>query len=58
MVKTNAMRLLAQAGIEYELIEYEVDEENLAGVHVQSRPDCPWKWCLKHWLRAGKNADF
>ena len=41
MVKTNAMRLLAQAGIEYELIEYEVDEENLAGVHVAEQTGLP-----------------
>ena len=34
MVKTNAMRLLTQAGIDYELLEYEVDENHLAGVHV------------------------
>ena len=41
MVKTNAMRLLAQAGIEYELIEYEVDEENLAGVLVAEQSGLP-----------------
>ena len=32
--KTNAARLLDSAGIEYELIPYEVDEENLAAEHV------------------------
>ncbi|MBQ4339660.1 MAG: Cys-tRNA(Pro) deacylase [Firmicutes bacterium] len=34
MVKTNAMRLLDQAGIEYSALEYEVDESDLSGVHV------------------------
>ncbi len=34
MVKTNAMRLLDQAGINYRAIEYEVDESNLSGEHV------------------------
>ena len=32
--KTNAARLLESAGISYELIPYEVDEENLAADHV------------------------
>ncbi len=32
--KTNAARLLDAAGIKYELVPYEVDEENLAADHV------------------------
>ncbi len=32
--KTNAARLLDKAGIAYELIPYEVDEEDLSAVHV------------------------
>ncbi len=32
--KTNAMRLLENAGIEYDLYEYEVDEEDLSGNHI------------------------
>ena len=32
--KTNAARLLDKAGIEYELIPYEVDENDLAAGHV------------------------
>ena len=34
MNKTNAMRLLDGAGIPYKTLEYEADENNLAGVHV------------------------
>lgn len=32
--KTNAVRLLDKAKIGYELVPYEVDEENLAAIHV------------------------
>lgn len=34
IVKTNAARLLDRAALWYELIPYEVDEENLAATHV------------------------
>ncbi|MBQ4349757.1 MAG: Cys-tRNA(Pro) deacylase, partial [Clostridia bacterium] len=34
MTKTNAMRLLETAGIPFEVGEYEVDEEDLSGVHA------------------------
>lgn len=34
MTKTNVMRLLDAAGIEYESGEYEVDEEDLSGSHA------------------------
>ena len=34
MSKTNAMRQLDAAKIKYEVLEYEVDENNLAGTHV------------------------
>ncbi len=34
MTKTNAMRLLDQAGIKYNIVEYEVDEDDVSGVHV------------------------
>ncbi len=32
--KTNAARILDKLGISYELVEYEVDEEDLSAVHV------------------------
>ena len=34
MTVTNAMRLLKQAGVEFETGEYEVDESDLSGVHA------------------------
>ncbi len=32
--KTNAMRMLEQAGIEYTALEYEADENDLSGLHI------------------------
>ena len=47
MTITNAMRLLKQAGIEYWTSEYEVDENDLSGVHAARMlgidPDCMFK---------------
>lgn len=41
MVKTNVMRLLDQAHIPYKALEYEVDENNLAGEHVAKQIGLP-----------------
>jgi len=47
MVVTNAMRLLKQAGIEFDTSTYEVDESDLSGVHcaemLGADPDCVFK---------------
>ncbi len=47
MITTNAMRLLAKAGIPYRTSEYEVDENDLSGVHAARalgiEPDCMFK---------------
>ena len=47
MTITNAMRLLKQAGIEFDTSEYEVDESDLSGVHAAQAlgidPDCMFK---------------
>lgn len=34
--KTNAMRILETAGVDFECVTYEVDENDLSGVHVAS----------------------
>ena len=34
MIKTNAMRMLSAARIPFESLEYEVDENDLSGVHI------------------------
>ena len=47
MTKTNAMRLLEQADIEFETGEYQVDESDLSGVHAAAElgvePECVFK---------------
>ena len=47
MTITNVMRLLKQAGVEFETGEYEVDESDLSGVHAAEMlgvdPDCVFK---------------
>lgn len=47
MVKTNAMRLLENAGIAMDIVEYEVDEDDLSGTHAADLlgidPDCMFK---------------
>ena len=47
MTTTNAMRLLMKAGISFRLSEYEVDENDLSGVHAAEvlgiDPDCMFK---------------
>ena len=47
MTITNAMRLLKQANILFDTSEYEVDENDLSGVHAASMlgidPDCMFK---------------
>ena len=57
MTITNAMRLLKQAGIEYDTSEYEVDESDLSGVHAAAMlgvdPDCMFKTLVSR--GAGKN---
>ena len=54
MVKTNAMRLLSQAGIDYKVFEYEVDENNLAGVHVAEQTGLPAEQVFKTLVAKGE----
>ncbi|MDE5638937.1 MAG: Cys-tRNA(Pro) deacylase, partial [Odoribacter sp.] len=55
--KTNAARLLDKVGIPYELIPYEVDENNLAAIHVaeQLHEDiqCVFKTLVLHGDKTG-----
>ena len=41
MTKTNAMRLLGQAGIDFETMEYDYDENDLNGLHAAERTGMP-----------------
>lgn len=47
MKKTNAARLLDRLGIEYEVLEYEVDEEDLSAGHVASELKLPVEQVFK-----------
>lgn len=57
MVKTNVMRLLKTAGIEYGCSSYEVDEDDLSGTHAAEMlgidPDCMFKTLVCHDDRGG-----
>lgn len=54
MIKTNAMRLLDQSKIEYESLEYEVDENNLAGEHVAILIGVPLEQVFKTLVARGE----
>jgi Cys-tRNA(Pro)/Cys-tRNA(Cys) deacylase len=54
MIKTNAMRLLDQEGISYQAMEYEVDENNLAGVHVAEQIGFPLEQVFKTLVAKGE----
>ena len=52
-VKTNAVRLLEAAGIPFELGEYEVDEEDLSGVHAAEMIGMPPEQVFKTLVARG-----
>lgn len=54
MVKTNAMRQLDAAGIPYQALEYEVDENNLAGEHVAELIGMPLEQVFKTLVAKGE----
>ena len=57
MNKTNAMRLLEAAKIDYDVVEYQVDEDDLSGVHVARTigqdPDLVFKTLVLRGERSG-----
>jgi Cys-tRNA(Pro)/Cys-tRNA(Cys) deacylase len=57
MTKTNAARILDSAGIQYELLAYEVDESDLSAVTVASKiqqdVDCVFKTLVLKGDRSG-----
>jgi Cys-tRNA(Pro)/Cys-tRNA(Cys) deacylase len=58
MIKTNVMRLLDQAGIPYQAIEYEVDENNLGGEHVAELIGMPPEQVFKTLVAKGDKKGF
>lgn len=55
-IKTNALRLLDQAKINYEIKEYEYDEEHLSGEHIVSQVDIPASNIFKTLVLKGNNG--
>lgn len=47
MNKTNVMRLLEAASIQFRTMEYEVDENDLSGVHVANQLGQPVEQVFK-----------
>lgn len=56
--KTNAARLLDKAGIEYELIPYEVDENDLAAGHVARQLGEPVERVFKTLVLRGDRTGY
>ena len=53
MTKTNAMRLLEQAGIPFRIETYEYDEEHLGGAHVAAQVSLPEEQVFKTLVAKG-----
>ncbi len=56
--KTNAMRLLEEAGVPFEVLSYPVDEDDLSGVHAaellgMSDPGCMFKTLVTRGAKGG-----
>ena len=57
--KTNAARLLDQAGISYELVPYIVDENDLSAIHIADQLNEPIEQVFKTLvLRGDKSGIF
>lgn len=52
-IKTNAMRMLDRAKIEYEAIFYEVDENDLSGIHIADSVSLPYSQVFKTLVAKG-----
>lgn len=56
--KTNAMRELTAAGIEYEALEYEFDENDLDGHHVAEFLNLPYEEVFKTLVTKGEGKNY
>ena len=52
-IKTNAMRMLNAAKIKYEILEYEVDENDLSGIHIAEQVGFPPEQMFKTLVTKG-----
>ena len=53
MIKTNAMRMLTAAKIPFEVLEYEVDESDLSGMHIAEQVGYPPEQMVKTLVAKG-----
>lgn len=53
MTKTNAMRMLDGAKIAYQVLEYEVDENDLSGIHIAEQLNFPQEKMFKTLVAKG-----
>ena len=53
MIKTNAMRMLDAAKIPYQVLEYEVDESDLSGLHIAEQLQFPKEQMFKTLVAKG-----
>ena len=53
MIKTNAMRMLTSAKIPFEVLEYEVDESDLSGMHIAEQLGFPPEQMFKTLVAKG-----
>ena len=58
MTKTNVMRLLETAGIEYTFKQYEYDESDLSGVHAAQELGIPEEQCFKTLVTKGDKTGY
>ena len=58
MTKTNAMRLLEAASIPFRIMEYEVDETDLSGVHVARQLGEPVEQVFKTLVLKGNRTGY
>ncbi len=58
MKKTNAMRMLDEAGIPYEVVEYDVDPDDVSGVHVAQRASLPLEQVFKTIVLHGDKTGY
>ena len=58
MNKTNAMRMLDAAKISYEVLEYEVDESDLSGMHIAKTLGFPPEQMFKTLVAKGDKTGY
>lgn len=56
--KTNAMRQLDTAKIDYDILEYEVDENDLSGTHIADTVGLPYEMVFKTIVTKGDKRGY